>query len=148
MKVFSSFVLLLACELAIINIVVGSSNIFCLTRDDCKRRQKELGLKRFKSGNYDNMGWGYFSKNNNLYWVEGGSYQQITTSDLGSSFKKRVTCGGAAPPTVLTHDYYREKQDHQVSFETREASLNIERAAFLSEHNDDGGQNNSIEDVD
>eukprot|EP00986_Skeletonema_menzelii_P013559 scaffold7980_cov88-Skeletonema_menzelii.AAC.6 len=49
----------------------------------------------------------------------------------------------------LTRNYYRgEKQDHQISFESWEASLNIERAAFLSEHNDGGGNNNSIEDVD
>ena len=90
MKAFSS---ILACGLAIP--VVGRSDIFCLTRDDCKQRQKELGLKKFKSGKYANMGRGCFSKFDTLYWSVGGSYEQKTTSDLGWSAKVRVMCGEA-----------------------------------------------------
>lgn len=92
MKAVSQCVFM-ACGLAVP--VVGRSDIFCLTRDDCKQRQNELGLKKFKSGRYSNMGRGCFSKFDTLYWSTGGSYEQKTTYDLGWSAKVRVTCGEA-----------------------------------------------------
>eukprot|EP00986_Skeletonema_menzelii_P018939 scaffold26930_cov160-Skeletonema_menzelii.AAC.1 len=109
MKAFSSPVLLITSGLTIPKTVLGRSDIFCLTRDDCKQRQDELGLKKFKSGsNYGHMGRGCFRKFDTLYWSEGGSYEQKTTSDLGWSEKIRVTCGKAeqistiAPTNVPT----------------------------------------------
>mmetsp|Transcript_5351 Transcript_5351/g.7742 ORF Transcript_5351/g.7742 Transcript_5351/m.7742 type:complete len:356 (-) Transcript_5351:148-1215(-) len=93
MKAISKCVFMLASGLALP--VVGRSDIFCLTRDDCKKRQNELGLKKFKSGRYSNMGRGCFSKFDTLYWSTGGSYEEKTTYDLGWSAKVRVTCGEA-----------------------------------------------------
>mmetsp|Transcript_30155 Transcript_30155/g.60581 ORF Transcript_30155/g.60581 Transcript_30155/m.60581 type:complete len:340 (-) Transcript_30155:95-1114(-) len=95
MKVSSSFALLLACGMSVPTTVVGRSDVYCLTQDDCKQRQQELGLKKFKSGKYGNMGRGCFSKYTTLYWSVGGSYKQQTTTDLGSTAKKRVMCGEA-----------------------------------------------------
>jgi hypothetical protein len=92
MNAFSSLFLLLVC--GITNSVVGS-DVFCLTQSDCKQRQKELGLNRFKSGKYGDMGRGCFSKYSTLYWSVGGTYEQQTTMDLGSTAKKRVMCGKA-----------------------------------------------------
>ena len=86
------FGLLLACGIA--NTVVGS-DVFCLTEKDCKQRQKELGLTKYKSGRYGNMGHGCFSKHSTLYWSKGGSFKEMTAMDLGSSEKKRVMCGEA-----------------------------------------------------
>ena len=42
----------------------------------------------------------------------------------------------------LPRNYRGEKQDQQLLEETWEASMNVERKVFLSENNDNGGQNN------
>eukprot|EP00986_Skeletonema_menzelii_P011363 scaffold5819_cov148-Skeletonema_menzelii.AAC.18 len=78
-----------------------------------------------------------------------------TVHHITDTFKKEKlqdTRRASTELNDLTHNNYRgEKQDHQMSFETWEASLNIERAVFLSEDNDGGGggqNNNSLEDID
>ena len=82
--------------------MVGRSDIFCLTREDCKQRLIPQGLTTFESGSkYGNMGRGCFSKFDTLYWSGGGSYEQKTTYDLGSEKKIRVTCGKAEPISTM-----------------------------------------------
>ena len=91
MKTFASIVALLTAIQC--SPTMGGAGGFCLNRDECKERKNELGLKTFKSGKYAKMGLGCFSKYSTLYWSEGGTDEQMTTTKFqGSQAKERVMC--------------------------------------------------------